>query len=115
MAQDTIPPLEDEEAQGSMTLTDIYNMLLSSGEIILTIPAEEEKRLRTGLASVKAKSNKRMVEEGMVVDKSVISYSTSPAKDAEGVLIEGAVAILITLGARNAITVLNVSLPDNSI
>ncbi len=115
MTQDTIPSLEEVEEPGTMSLTEIYEMLLISGEIILTIPAEEEKRLRSGLASVKAKSNKKLQAEGMPVDKSVIAYSVTPAKDPEGNEIPGAVAILITLGARSAITVLNVALPDNSI
>ena len=115
MTQDTIPPLEGVEDPGSMTLTEIYNMLLLSNEIILTIPAEEEKKLRTGLASVKAKSNKKLQDEGMPADKSVISYSSTPAKDKEGNPTVGAVDLLITLGSRSAITVLDVKLPDNSI
>lgn len=115
MTQDTILPLEEVEEPTNMTLTEIYDMLLLSSEIILTVPAEEEERLRKGLASVKAKSNKKLVAEGMPVDKSTISYSVTPAKDASGNPIDGAVAILITLGARSSITVLDVKFPDDSI
>lgn len=115
MEQNTILPLGDTDEADSMSLTDIYNMLLASSEIILTIPAEDEERLRKGLASVKAKSNKKMQAEGLLVDKGVISYSTTPAKNAEGEPIPGAVSVLITLGNRGTIRVFEVKLPDDSI
>lgn len=115
MTQETILPLEEVEETNSMSLTEIYELLLATGEIILTVPAQEEDRLRKGLASVKAKSNKKLLADGMPVDKSVISYSCTHAKDSKGFVIPGATAILITLGSRSSITVLDLKLPDDSI
>ena len=106
----SIPSLDDElPEQGSMSLTEIYNQLLSYNEIILTIPAEEEERLRKGLASVKAKATKKMQDQGLPLDKAVLAYQVTPTKEA------GIINVQITLGARNAITVFAMSLPDNEI
>lgn len=106
----SIPSLDDElPEQGSMSLTEIYNQLLTYGELILIIPAEEEDRLRKGLASVKAKATKKMQDQGLPLDKAMLSYQVTPAKEA------GTINIQIVLGQRNNITVLGMTLPDNEI
>ena len=108
----SIPSLDDElPEQGSMSLTEIYNQLLSYNEIILTIPAEEEERLRKGLASVKAKATKKMQDQGLPLDKAVLAYQVTPTGDPNKNIIN----VQITLGSRNAITVLAMTLPDNEI
>lgn len=110
-----LPFLDDEELEeGSMSLTDIYNMVVANQELILTIPADEEERLRKGLASVKAKTNKKLQEEGMPVDKSMLSYITTPVMD-NNKQPTGNVQIHIILGKPNGITVLGIKLPDSEI
>ena len=106
----SIPSLDDElPEQGSMSLTEIYNQLLVYGELILTIPAGEEERLRKGLASVKAKATKKLQDQGLPLDKAQLSYQLLPSKDA------GIINIQIVLGQKNNITVLGMTLPDNEI
>lgn len=105
-----MPSLDDPPDPSTMTLSEIYENLLAFGELILTIPADEEERLRKGLASVKAKANKRSLEEGMPLDKSTLSYNTSPNKD-----LPSAVDIHICLAVRNAITVLSMKQPDDEL
>lgn len=106
----SIPSLDDElPEQGSMSLTEIYGQLLAYGEIILTIPIEEEERLRKGLASVKAKATKKLQDQGFPSDKAVLAYQTTVGKAPDTVNVQ------ITLGQRNSITVLGMTLPDNDI
>lgn len=108
-SEPTIPSLDDPAEQGSMSLTEIYNQLLVYGELILTIPSIEEDRLRRGLASVKAKATKKLQDQGMPLDKAILGYQVTPTADPTIINIQ------ISLGQRNNITVLALSLPDNEI
>lgn len=98
--------IEDEGAEVS-TPSEIYNELLACGELILTIPAEEEERLRKGLASTKAKQNAKLKEAGLATDNTVLSFTSAPSKEHDG-----AVQIRITLAARNGIKILQKQYPD---
>lgn len=101
--------LEDLDADEPSILTpsEIYNELLTCGEMILTIPAEEEEKLRKGLASAKAKLNAKLKDSGLGTDSSVLSFNVSPAKE-----YSGAVQVVITLAKRTGITVLAKEYPD---
>lgn len=116
MITDTIPPLEGEaDDPQSMTLSDIYMQILANNEIILTIPADEEERLRKGLAGVKAKTNKKLLEEGLPVENSTLSYSVTPSKDEAGKERDGIVDVQICLSKKYTITVFDLKLPDNEL
>lgn len=114
MNQATILPLDPEEGEtNSMTLTDIYGQLLASGGMILTIPAAEEDRLRKGLASVKAKTNKKLSDDGFPVDKSTLAYQVTTSRNEDGSVRQGVIDINISLSTRNQITILDMKLPDD--
>lgn len=110
MTSTTIPSLDEPTEQGSMSLTEIYNQLLTYGELILTIPTTEEERLRKGLASVKAKATKKLQDQGFPLDKAMLNYQITPVDSNPE-----AINVQITLGQRNAIRVIAMTLPDNEI
>lgn len=97
----------DEDQPSTITPSELYNELMTCNEIILTIPAEEEDKLRKGLASAKAKLNTKLRDSGLGTDNTVLSFQSSPSKD-----FEGAVQIVITLAKRSGITVLAKEYPD---
>jgi len=101
--------VEDEEAT-ALSLMEIYNNVVSNGEIIVTIPEEEEEALRKGLASVKAKQNAKLKDAGLPTDKSTLSYTVTKSKEHEA-----AIDVHILLSKKAAITVISMKLPDPSI
>jgi hypothetical protein len=101
-----------EEEPDELSLTEIYRQLISTNELILTIPAEEEQPLRKGLAVVKNKQNTKLKESGIVPDKLVLHYQVNPHKDGQGKEVEGIIDVHITLAPRNGITVLSMRVPD---
>lgn len=98
----------DDEADTELSLSDIYNKLQEYGELILTIPLEQEATLRKGLASVKAKQNAKIKEQGLQPDPSSLSYQTTSPGSAG----KDSVDVQITLAKRTSIKVLNISIPD---
>lgn len=96
-----------EEGPEVQSLTDIYQELQTCGELILTIPAEEEEKLRKGLASVKAKQNAKLRDQGLPIDTSVLGFLSAPSED-----FAGAMQITVTLAKRSGITILNKEFPD---
>jgi len=101
---------EDEENTGQLSLTDLYNRLLIDNELIVTVPVEEESKVRKGLAVIKAKKNKQLKEAGLPVDDASFSFTVTANKK-----IEGAIDIHIVLAKRTTITVLGVKKPDDTL
>lgn len=105
---DDLPGLIDEATP--MSLTEILNQVIANNELILTIPADEEQSLRTGLAGVKAKQNAKLKSAGLQPDSSTLSYVVTPKKDNAGII-----DVHITLSKKATVTVLAMKLPDNDI
>lgn len=106
--------LEDEE-ETNLSLADIYNQLQVHGELIITIPADEEGILRKGLAGVKAKQNMKLKASNLPIDTATLSYTVLPKKDAAGKEVPGQVDVQILLSKRTQITVLGIKKPDMEI
>jgi hypothetical protein len=99
-----------EEDTAELSLADIYNQLLVLGELIVTIPMEEEETLRKGLAGVKAKQNQKLKSSGLAPDPATLSFTVSPNKEQKG-----AIDVHIVLAKRTSITVLGIKKPDPEI
>ena len=104
---DSVDMLQEPEPPDSMTPTEIYQELMAVGEMILTIPAEEEDKLRKGLASAKSKQNAKLKEQGLAADNSVLVFNAAPSKD-----FEGAMQVHIVLSKRQGVTVLQKEYPN---
>lgn len=100
-----------DEDTADMSLADIYNYLLEHNEIIITVPKEQEKTVRTGLASVKAKQNKKLKDSGISASKESLSFSVIPNKDNPANLID----MHILLSKRTSIQVVSMQLPDKEL
>lgn len=103
------PPVIDDEVT-PLSLTEIFNQVVANDELIVTIPANEEQALRTGLAGVKAKQNTKLKENGLQPDKSTLSFTVTPHKTLPDVI-----DVHIVLSKKQTITVLAIKLPDNEI
>lgn len=106
--------LEDEQ-ETDLSLADIYNQLQVHGELIITIPAGEEKTLRTGLAGVKAKQNAKLKASGLPTDTATLSYTILPHKNEDGTVAVDVIDVQILLSKRTQITVLGIRRPDSEI
>lgn len=90
-----------------LSLTDIYNKLLAHGELILTIPIDQEQDLRKGLTWTKAKQNKRIKEAGLQPDNASLSFTILPSTG-KPELID----IHVVLAKKSSITIVDIKLPD---
>ena len=108
-----VPVVLDETTP--MTLTEIYNQVMANDELLLTIPADEEQALRTGLAGVKAKQNAKLKASGLQPDKSTLSFVVTPVKGKDGVVIPETIDVHIVLSRKQTITVLAMKLPDDQV
>jgi hypothetical protein len=108
-----LPDLDDileDDSVTPLSLTEIYNEVVAHGEIILTIPADEEQNLRTGLAGVKAKQNLKLKEAGLQPDRATLSFVVTP----HGELPE-VIKVHIALTKKQTISVMKLELPDDTI
>lgn len=112
MAKETTSVIEEEATE--LSLSDIYQQLVAVGELILTIPAEEEQPLRKGLAMVKSKQNTKLKDAGIVPDKQTLKYIVTSHKE-NGKVVEGVVDVHVTLADRTGITVFKMQVPDPTI
>ena len=104
--QEGLPNTNENEVE-LVSYSDIYSDLLLNDEIILTIPAEEEERLRTGIKNVKAKLAAKHKEEGLPVESSTLTFTSTPSAE-----FVGASDIHIVLSRKAVATVFRKRVPD---
>lgn len=107
MTEHEVLPLEEDVEE--YTLDKIYEDLVLAGELILTIPAVDEQRLRRGLAVIKAKEKKRAEKEGVPQDPMTLEFTVHEGADVP----EFAVQIRVTLRGKNTIKVYKKTVPDD--
>ena len=98
-----------EACQGEsneLSFAEIYSSVLLSGEIIITIPAELESKVKQGLKNFKAKQATKNKEQGLPIDNNVLSFNAKPSD------ISNAVDLSISLLSRNLIPILRIKIPD---
>lgn len=98
--------LNDEQAEVESP-NDLYQELVAMRELIVTVPAEEEEKLRKGIINAKSKQNARLRESGMPADNSVLDFNSTPSAD-----FQGAVQVHISLTQRSGIKILRKELPS---
>lgn len=97
----------DNEEETIYSPQEIYEQVVAFSEVILTIPALEEERLKNSLSSAKSKMQAKLKAEGQAVDTSqVLTFDTTPAEE------EGYIDIRISLVKKSGIRVKKITLPD---
>jgi hypothetical protein len=91
-------------------LRELFKKILENGELILTIPEEQEDDLRKGLAMAKSKNNIKAKENGGNIEKRTLEYNVVVCKNNAGMI-----DVHIRLAERKGITVFNIRLPDDTI
>lgn len=94
----------------TLSFAEIYENLLATEELILTIAPDQEDSLRRGLASVKHKQNKKFEDQGLPVERQNLRFQVRPSTK-----VEGAIDVQISLNKKAGISVLAMQLPDNEL
>ena len=79
--------LEDSElaaGEEEVSYSDLYNTAFLNGEIIITIPIEEEEKTKAGIKNFKSKNNQKLRDAGQPTDTSLINFASSPSPDFQG-------------------------------
>lgn len=79
--------LEDSElaaGEEEVSYSDLYNTAFLNGEIIITIPIEEEEKTKAGIKNFKSKNNQKLRDAGQPTDTSLINFASSPSSDFQG-------------------------------
>jgi len=97
---------DSQEESNELSFAEIYSSVLLSGEIIITIPAELESKVKQGLKNFKAKQATKNKEQGLPIDNNVLSFNAKPSD------ISNAVDLSISLLSRNLIPILRIKIPD---
>lgn len=98
----------DEEEEQFLSPSEIWEQLVALEEMILTVPIEEEEKLRSSLASAKSKALAKMKEEGAAVDLTkILKFETTLSEE-----YEGCVSVRVSLVQRSGIRIKKIQLPD---
>jgi hypothetical protein len=97
---------EEEE----LSFSEIYAAVALNGEIIITIPKEEEERVKVGLKNFKAKQAAKLKAEGLVPDPSIFTFITRQPvdPDLEGDFID----LSIQLTRKSTVKIAKLRIPD---
>jgi len=114
--EDSLPFLEEEDEElipGQLSYAEIYASAALNGEIIITIPKEESKRVRTGLINLKAKMATKQKEEGLTPDPSVLTFIEREPEDKD-FPPEHFIDLSIQLARKSLVKVAKVRIPDST-
>lgn len=105
---------EEQEAESLMGEEDItYEEILANlylnDELIITIPAEQEVQVKTGIKNCKTRQNKKQIAEGMPADQNTLEFLTFPSEE-----FEGCIQLKVILKARPTIRVKKIVIPSDN-
>lgn len=105
-----IDAMEAGEDLEEMSYAEIYASVQLNNEIVITVPVEEEERVKIGIKNVKAKQALKFKEDGLPVDPSVLSFTTTKSKE-----YENAVDLTITLTRKAMVPVFKIRIPESGL
>lgn len=100
--------IQGNSSNETLSFSEIYSSVLLSGEIIITIHADMEEKVKQGLKNFKAKQAMRDKEKGLPPDSNILNFKASKSD------IEGAVDLSIALVPKNLVPVLRIKIPDQT-
>lgn len=103
--------LTAEEAEGEeLSYAELLAHAILNGLIVITIPAEEEERVKNGLKNYKSKQATKQKEEGIPVDASVLVFDSRPSTE-----FAGCIDLTIQNKTRGTVRVKALKIPDDRI
>lgn len=104
--ENTVEDTPDE----TVTYAEIIASALLNPEVVITVPMEEEERVKNGIKNYKSKQITKQKEEGLPIDTSTLSFYSIPSKE-----FEGCVDISIIIKQRGSFQVKSIRYPENEI
>lgn len=109
-ATDMADMTEVEEAGEEISFNELLATLALSGEVIITIPSEQEIRVKTGLKGKKSKSTLKLREMGLPAPEETLEFYSIPSKK-----YDDCVDLHIVLKRKGVLTVMEMTIPDNTL
>jgi len=106
----SVEDIPDDEHQ-YFSYAEIYKELLANDEIILTIDATEEARLRRRLSVLKAKDFAKLKENALAIDDSKLEFLVIEDPS----IPKGTVKLHIVMKSKTRIRVYDMKVPDDSL
>lgn len=106
------PELQDlnSSEEQELSYAEILASAILNGEIVITIPAEDEDRVRNGIKGYKNKQATKLREEGQPVDSASLLFSSIPSKE-----FQGCVDMSIQYKVRGTVRIKNLRIPENDL
>lgn len=104
---DTID-LSDASEEQELSYAELYASACLNGEIIITIPAEEEERVKNGIKNFKSKQATKQKEEGIQPDTSVLIFTVVASKE-----YAGCIDMSIQVKTKGTIKIKAMRIPEN--
>lgn len=92
-----------------MSYGEILANLAMNGEVIITIPTEQEEAVRIGLRNLKARQALKLEKEGLPKPEEVLQFSATQSSE-----YEDCVDLHIILKKKGVIEVRKMVIPDNT-
>jgi hypothetical protein len=100
----------EEENEEYLSYSEIYGNLLTSNEVIVTIPLEQVEALKTGLKNLKSRASQKAKEDGLAQVDETLSFDVSPSTE-----YEDCCRVQILLKKQGVVKVKKLEIPDNSL
>ena len=100
----------NDDEDNEVSYGELLSNLTLSGEIIITIPIEEEIRVKTGLKNLKAKQSTKMKEDGLVPVEETLEFSSVASED-----YADCVNLQIILKRKGVVRIKKMIIPDNAL
>ncbi len=108
--EDPSPSPIDEADEQELSYGEILASAMLNGEIVITIPVEDEERVKGGIKGYKNKQATKAKEAGQPVDSSSLLFSSIPSKD-----FQGCVDLSIQYKVRGTVRIKNLRIPENDL
>ena len=102
--------VEDFEDEEELSYAEILASAIFNNEIIITIPLEEEERVKNGLKNYKNKQITKAREEGLPVDLSVLIFDSRLSKE-----FTGCIDLSIQSKNRGTVKIRSLKIPKNDL
>lgn len=102
--------LENEGEEQELSYSEILANAVLNGEIVITIPLEDEERVKQGIKNYKSKQATKAKEEGLLVDTSVLAFQSEISKD-----FTGCIDLHIISKNKGTVKIKKLRIPDNDI
>ena len=109
MQQDTSNDIPESDEEGEeLSYGELLANAILNGEIIITIPMEEEERVKNGIKNFKSKQATKAKEDGQPVDSAVLVFSSVISTE-----FPGCVDLSIQSKSRGTVRIKKLRIPEN--